>query len=164
MISNWKKFNESDDNLKEILLDNFSKIREVFYEFEDMKMISYSFSKYSSKPIPLLNISGNSPISCGYVFRPGGDQNESEKINQFIEFVEPQIRVMKNNLVRCNVDIKFPTIDKDCTIGPDGILLFEDLLTANSRLIGMGYNVELSLNGSHPDYKPMIFRIKFELK
>ena len=152
MISNWQKFNESDDNLKEILLDNFSKIREVFYEFEDMKMISYSFTKYLS----------NSPISCGYVFRPGGDQ--SEKINHFIEFVEPQIRLMKNNLVRCNVDIKFPTIDKDCTIGPDGILLFEDLLTANSRLIGMGYNVELSLNGSHPDYKPMMFKIKFELK
>ena len=154
MISNWQKFNESDDNLKEILLDNFSKIREVFYEFEDMKMISYSFTKYS----------GNSPISCGYVFTPGQDQNESEKINHFIEFVEPQIRLMKNNLVRLNVDIKFPTIDKDCTIGPDGILLFEDLLTANSRLIDMGYNVELSLNGSHPDYKPMMFKIKFELK
>jgi hypothetical protein len=154
MISNWQKFNESDDNLKEILLDNFSKIREVFYEFEDMKMISYSFTKYS----------GNSPISCGYVFTPGQDQNESEKINHFIEFVEPQIRLMDNNLVRCNVDIKFPTIDNFCTIGPDGILLFEDLLTANSRLIDMGYNVELSLNGSHPDYKPMMFKIKFELK
>jgi len=164
MISNWQKFNESDNNLKEILLDNFSKIREVFYEFEDMKMISYSFNKYSSKPIPLLNISGDSPISCGYVFRPGGDQNETEGINHFIEFVEPQIRSMKNNLVRLNVDIKFPTIDKDCTIGPDGILLFDDILSANSKLIGMGYNVELSLNGSHPDYKPMMFKIKFELK
>jgi hypothetical protein len=150
MISNWKKFNESDDNLKEILLDNFSNIREVFYEFEDMKMISYSFTKYL----------GDSPASCGYVFTPGQNQNE----NHFIEFVEPQIRLMKNNLVRLNVDIKFPTIDKDCTIGPDGILLFEDLLTANSRLIDMGYNVELSLNGSHPDYKPMMFKIKFELK
>jgi hypothetical protein len=158
MISNWQKFNESDDNLKEILLDNFSKIREVFYEFEDMKMISYSFSKYSKTMI------NNSPISCGYVFTPGQDQNESEKINHFIEFVEPQIRLMKNNLVRLNVDIKFPTIDKDCTIGPDGILLFDDILSANSRLIGMGYNVELSLNGSHPDYKPMMFKIKFELK
>jgi hypothetical protein len=154
MISNWQKFNESDDNLKEILLDNFSKIREVFYEFEDMKMISYSFNKYS----------GNSPISCGYVFTPGQNQNESDKINHFIEFVEPQIRLMKNNLVRLNVDIKFPTIDKDCTIGPDGILLFDDILSANSKLIGMGYNVELSLNGSHPDYKPMMFKIKFELK
>jgi hypothetical protein len=159
MISNWQKFNESDDNLKEILLDNFSKIREVFYEFEDMKMISYSFTKYASNLPRTIT-----PISCGYVFTPGGDQNESEKINHFIEFVEPQIRLMKNNLVRLNVDIKFPTIDKDCTIGPDGILLFEDLLTANSRLIGMGYNVELSLNGSHPDYKPMMFKIKFELK
>jgi|LakMenEpi03Aug12_release.lakeMendotaPanAssembly.Ray.scaffolds.fasta_scaffold763252_1 hypothetical protein len=154
MISNWQKFNESDDNLKEILLDNFSKIREVFYEFEDMKMISYSFTKYL----------GDSTASCGYVFTPGQDQNESEKINHFIEFVEPQIRLMENNLVRCNVDIKFPTIDNFCTIGPDGILLFEDLLTANSRLIDMGYNVELSLNGSHPDYKPMMFKIKFELK
>ena len=155
MIDNWQKFNESDDNLKEILLDNFSKIREVFYEFEDMKMISYSFTKYS----------GNSPITMvGYVFTPGQDQNESEKINQFIEFVEPQIRLMKNNLARLNVDIKFPTIDKDCTIGTDGILLFDDILSANSRLIGMGYNVELSLNGSHPDYKPMMFKIKFELK
>lgn len=153
MISNWQKFNESDDNLKEILLDNFSKIREVFYEFEDMNMVSFSFTKYLD----------DSPASCGYVFTPGQDQNESE-INQFIEFVEPQIRVMKNNLVRLNVDIKFPTIDNFCTIGPDGILLFEDLLTANSRLIGMGYNVELSLNGSHPDYKPMMFKIKFELK
>jgi len=155
MIDNWQKFNESDDNLKEILLDNFSKIREVFYEFEDMEMISYSFTKYS----------GNSPISCGYVFTPGQYQNEAERINHFIEFVEPQISSLLNsNLVRCNVDIKFPTIDKDCTIGPDGILLFEDLLTANNKLIGMGYNVVLSLNGSHPDYKPMMFKIKFELK
>jgi hypothetical protein len=155
MISNWQKFNESDNNLKEILLDNFSKIREVFYEFEDMNMVSYSFNKYI----------GSAAISCGYVFTPGQYQNETERINHFIEFVEPQISsLLGGNLVRLNVDIKFPTIDNFCTIGPDGILLFEDLLTANSRLIGMGYNVELSLNGSHPDYKPMMFKIKFELK
>jgi len=154
MISNWQKFNESDDNLKEILLDNFSKIREVFYEFEDMKMISYSFNKYSS-----------SPIANGYVFTPGQYQNETERINHFIEFVEPQISSLLNsNLIRLNVHMRFPTIDKDCTIGPDGILLFDDILSANSKLIGMGYNVELSLNGSHPDYKPMMFKIKFELK
>jgi hypothetical protein len=49
-------------------------------------------------------------------------------------------------------------------IGNEGIRLFDDMLTANSRLIDMEFDVKLDLNGNHPEYKPVKFLIYFDLK
>ena len=64
------------------------------------------------------------------------------------------------------VDIKLPGEPNEfgsTVIGNEGIKLFDDMLTANSRLIESGYDVKLDLNASHAKYKPVKFLIYFDL-
>mgnify|MGYP000444873889 CR=1 FL=1 len=64
------------------------------------------------------------------------------------------------------VDIKLPGESNEfgsTVIGNEGIRLFDDMLTANSRLIEAGYDVKLDLNASHAKYKPVKFLIYCDL-
>ena len=47
--------------------------------------------------------------------------------------------------------------------GYEGIKLFDDMLTANSRLIDSGYDVKMDLNSNHGQYKPVKFLIYFNI-
>jgi hypothetical protein len=42
MIKRWSTFNENTSNSKEIISSKFLEVREVFLDFEDMGIISYS--------------------------------------------------------------------------------------------------------------------------
>ena len=42
-------------------------------------------------------------------------------------------------------------------IGNEGIKLFDDILTANSRLIDSEYDIKMDLNSNHGKYKPVKF-------
>ena len=165
MIKRWSTFNEnsdnSKDNSKEVISSKFHEVREVFLDFEDMGIISYSM------------------VLPG--FERGGYISFDPKVgdvNRFLDFQLPTLNLTfskrhlgvltsdKLNKVCIIVDIKLPGEPNEfgsTIIGNEGIRLFDDMLTANSRLIEAGYDVKLDLNASHGKYKPVKFLIYFDL-
>ena len=165
MIKRWSTFNEnsdnSKDNSKEVISSKFHEVREVFLDFEDMGIISYSM------------------VLPG--FERGGYISFDPKVgdvNRFLDFQLPTLNLTfskrhlgvltsdKLDKVCIIVDIKLPGEPNEfgsTIIGNEGIRLFDDMLTANSRLIEAGYDVKLDLNASHGKYKPVKFLIYFDL-
>lgn len=151
MIKRWSTFNENSDGAKEVISSKFLEVREVFLDFEDMGIISYSM------------------VSPG--FERGGYISFDPKvgdINRFLGFLLPTLAVTSKKLekVCIIVDIKLPgesTEFGSTVIGNESIRLFDDMLTANSRLIEAGYDVKLDLNASHGQYKPVKFLIYFNI-
>ena len=161
MIKRWSTFNENSDNSKEVISSKFLEVREVFLDFEDMGIISYSM------------------VLPG--FERGGYLSFDPKVgdvNRFLDFQLPTLNLTfskrhlgvltsdKLDKVCIIVDIKLPGEPNEfgsTVIGNEGIKLFDDMLTANSRLIESGYDVKLDLNASHGKYKPVKFLIYFDL-
>jgi hypothetical protein len=158
MIKRWSTFNENTNISKEVISSKFLEVREVFLEFEDMGIISYSMVPSSFER------GGRAHHRRGYIsFDPKvGD------INRFLDFQLPTLTVTSEKLekVCIIVDIKLPGEQNEfgsTVIGNEGIKLFDDMLTANSRLIESGYDVKLDLNSSHGQYKPVKFLIYFNI-
>ena len=147
MIKRWSTFNENSDSAKEIISSKFLEVREVFLDFEDMGIISYS--------VVLPGFERGGYIS----FDPKrGD------VNRFLNFQLPTLR--KQTKYCIIVDIKLPGESNEfgsTVIGNESIRLFDDMLTANSRLIESGYDVKMDLNASHGQYKPVKFLIYFNI-
>ena len=161
MIKRWSTFNENTNISKEFISSKFFEVREVFLDFEDMGIISYSM------------------VLPG--FERGGYLSFDPKVgdvNRFLDFQLPTLNLTfskrhlgvltsdKLNKVCIIVDIKLPGESNEfgsTIIGNEGIRLFDDMLTANSRLIESGYDVKLDLNASHGKYKPVKFLIYFDL-
>ena len=151
MIKRWSTFNENSDNSKEVISSKFLEVREVFLDFEDMGIISYSL------------------VSPG--FERGGYISFDPKrgdVNSFLDFQLPVIISTSKKLdkVCIIVDIKLPGEPNEfgsTVIGNEGIRLFEDILISNSRLTDMGFDVKLDLNGNHPKYKPAKFLILYTM-
>jgi len=161
MIKRWSTFNENSDSAKEIISSKFLEVREVFLDFEDMGIISYSL------------------VSPG--FERGGYISFDPKVgdvNRFLDFQLPTLNLTfskrhlgvltsdKLDKVCIIVDIKLPGEPNEfgsTIIGNEGIRLFDDMLTANSRLIESGYDVKMDLNASHGQYKPVKFLIYFNI-
>jgi hypothetical protein len=158
MIKRWSTFNENTNISKEVISSKFLEVREVFLEFEDMGIISYSMVPSSFER------GDRAHHRRGYIsFDPKvGD------INRFLDFQLPTLTVTSEKLekVCIIVDIKLPGESNEfgfTVIGNEGIRLFDDMLTANSRLIEAGYDVKLDLNASHGQYKPVKFLIYFNI-
>ena len=161
MIKRWSTFNENTNISREFISSKFLEVREVFLDFEDMGIISYSM------------------VLPG--FERGGYLSFDPKVgdvNRFLDFQLPTLNLTfskrhlgvltsdKLNKVCIIVDIKLPGESNEfgsTIIGNEGIRLFDDMLTANSRLIEAGYDVKLDLNASHAKYKPVKFLIYFDL-
>ena len=151
MIKRWSTFNENSDSAKEIISSKFLEVREVFLDFEDMGIISYSL------------------VSPG--FERGGYISFDPKrgdVNRFLDYQLPTLTVTSKKLekVCIIVDIKLPGESNEfgsTVIGNEGIRLFDDMLTANSRLIESEYDVKMDLNASHGQYKPVKFLIYFNI-
>jgi len=157
MIKRWYTFNENTSNSKEIISSKFLEVRELFLDFEDMKIVSYSMVSPGFE-------------RSGYLsFDPKrGD------INRFLDFQLPVListselgtKSRKLDQVCIIVDIELPGEENEfgsTVIGNEGIKLFDDILTANSRLIDGGYDVKMDLNSNHHQYKPVKFLIYFTL-
>lgn len=147
MIKRWSTFNENSDNSKEVISSKFHEVREVFLDFEDMGIISYSI------------------ILPG--FERGGYISFDPKVGDVNRFLDFQLPTLRKQTKYCIiVDIKLPGESNEfgsTVIGNEGIKLFDDMLTANSRLIESGYDVKLDLNASHGQYKPVKFLIYFNI-
>ena len=147
MIKRWSTFNENSDNSKEVISSKFHEVREVFLDFEDMGIISYSM------------------VLPG--FERGGYISFDPKVGDVNRFLDFQLPTLRKQTKYCIiVDIKLPGESNEfgsTVIGNEGIKLFDDMLTANSRLIESGYDVKLDLNASHGQYKPVKFLIYFNI-
>ena len=161
MIKRWSTFNENTNISREFISSKFLEVREVFLDFEDIGIISYSM------------------VLPG--FERGGYLSFDPKVgdvNRFLDFQLPTLNLTfskrhlgvltsdKLDKVCIIVDIKLPGEPNEfgsTIIGNEGIRLFDDMLTANSRLIEAGYDVKLDLNASHGKYKPVKFLIYFDL-
>jgi hypothetical protein len=176
-MKSWKKFNENANiDLKSKISEKITEVRDVFLEFEDMGIITYTV------------------ISSG--FERGAYSSFDPKRGDFDRFLDMIIPTVKlgikkddelggpglahkyKNIGRkssytvsdkdfCIItDIKIPGEPNEfgsTVIGNEGIKIFEDILVANSRLIDMGYDVKLDLNASHNAYKPVKFLIYFNI-
>ena len=164
MIKSWSKFNENADGLRDQLSEKLSEVRDVFSDFEDLDIITYTI------------------VASGYergdyiTFDP-----QRGNFDRFMDNITPivQLGISKDNI---GAITKYKVTDKNfCIItsiklmgetnafkstvlNNSGIKLFEDILIANSRLIDMRFDVKLDLNGLHPEYKPAKFLIYFDLK
>jgi hypothetical protein len=175
MIKRWSTFNEnSTDDIRSQLVAKLTEVRDVFMDFEDMGIISYSI------------------VSSGY--ERGGYVQFDPKVGnfeRFLDMITPTVRLgltLDSNLggpgltskykmlgrkymtsdknICIITDIKIPGEQNEfgsTVIGNEGIKIFEDILVANSRLIDMGYDVKLDLNSSHSAYKPAKFLIYFNI-
>lgn len=157
MIKTWYKFNENTDNLKDILSQKLSEVREIFYELEDLGIIKYTF------------------IASGYE-RSGGTTFDPRISNQgsFIENKTNIIRLTYKRAIRNTpdkpllmlIDIKIPGESNEfgsTVIGNDGIDLFDDIISGVNRLKDLGYNVKLDFNASHNEYKPLKILAYFDI-
>jgi hypothetical protein len=166
MIKSWLKFNENTNELRSQLSEKLTEVRDVLTDFEDMGIISYGV------------------IASGYEGGGYGQFNPKEAregdFERFLDFITPTVNlgINRGNL---GATIKHKVTDKDfCIITDiklpgksngfgstvlenDGIKIFEDILVANSRLIDVGYDVRLDLNGNHHEYKPVKFLIYFNI-
>lgn len=158
MIKTWYNFNENNDNLKDILSEKLSEVREPFYELEDLDIISYS-----------IIVSGNE--KGGLIqFKP-----KTSNLDNFIDYITPSIKFgrdinylgtkpPKRSTISGEKDycficeIKLPGESNEfgsTVIGNDGIDLFDDIISGVNRLKDLGYNVKLDFNASHSEYKPL---------
>ena len=162
MIKRWSTFNENFnfDSFKEDISSKFLEVREFFLDFEDMGIVSYTMVSPGYE-------------RGGYIsFDPKrGDVNrflinQSSIIVSTTRIDDPKNNPFEIKRVCIIVDIKLPGEQNEfgsTVIGNEGIRLFDDMLTANSRLIDAGYDVKMDLNSNHGEYKPVKFLVYFTL-
>lgn len=164
MIKNWSKFNEksefksTEEYDRDELIDHANVVRDNFMDFEDLGIVEsygfgYSGSIKSTKYEP----------KCGFSFTPGGRLSIDQVIEEWVNFFKLDGGIQRNERRPfIKVDIKFPSEGNSSIINSEGIKLFENVLEVNSRLVDMGYDIKLDMNGSHPQYKPMTFKFYFK--
>ena len=182
MIKRWSTFNENSDEpkfdskfVRSKLSDKLMEVREVFMDFEDMGIVSYTavvsgweasgyssfdpkrgdFERFLDYITPTLSLGLTKDDNLG---GPGLDQKYRLLGRKTSKVSDKNICII--------VDIKLPGESNEfgsTVIGNEGIKLFDDMLTANSRLIDGEYDVKMDLNSNHSQYKPVKFLIYFNI-
>lgn len=163
MIKRWSTFNENSDEpkfdskfVRSKLSDKLMEVREVFMDFEDMGIVSYTAV-----------VSGWEASGYSSFDPKRGD------FERFLDYITPTLSLglrktskVSDKNICIIVDIKLPGESNEfgsTVIGNEGIKLFDDMLTANSRLIDGEYDVKMDLNSNHSQYKPVKFLIYFNI-
>jgi hypothetical protein len=147
MIKTWYNFNENNDNLRDILSEKLSEVREPFYELEDLGIVSYSIIASGDERSGLISFNPN--VS-----------NRMSDIDLYLDYITPvvKLRTKSNSSISIVVDIKLPGESNEfgsTVIANKGIELFDDILTAVKRLSDLDYNIKLDFNSNHGKYKPL---------
>jgi hypothetical protein len=93
MIKRWSTFNESSDKSKEIISSKFLEVRDLFIEFEDMGIVSYTM------------------VSPG--FERGGYLSFNPKVGDVNRFLDFQLPVL---ISTSEIGTKSRKLDKVCII------------------------------------------------
>ena len=182
MIRRWSTFNENSDEpkfdskfVRGKLSDKLMEVREVFIDFEDMGIVSYTvvvsgyenggyysfdpkrgdFERFLDYITPTLSLGLTKDANLG---GPGLDQK--------YKLLGRKTGKVSDKNVCIIVDIKLPGEENEfgsTVIGNEGIKLFDDILTANSRLIDSEYDIKMDLNSNHGEYKPVNFLLYFNI-
>jgi hypothetical protein len=182
MIKRWSIFNESSDYTKpdskfirSKVSDKLMEIREVFMDFEDMGIVSYSvvfsgyengrYSSFNPKRGDFESFLDNITSTLSLGLTKDEDLGGPGLDDKYKAIGRKTAKVSDKNI--CIIaDIQLPGEENEfgsTVIGNDGIKLFDDILTANSRLIDINYDVKMDLNSNHHQYKPVKFLIYFNL-
>lgn len=51
----------------------------------------------------------------------------------------------------------------NAVLNVDSVMMLDDIVVAVNRLVEYGFGVQLDLNGNHPDFKPAVLKISFEV-
>lgn len=151
MINTWYKFNENKDNIRVILSEKLSEVREPFYELEDLGIIRYGIisSGYENSGISYFEPRvGDLEVYLDYI-TPGFKFTLSRtyKLNKLYN---------ENSLILIDIKLSGESNEFGSTvIGNDGIKLFDDIISGVNRLKDSGFNVKLDFNSSHGEYKPL---------
>jgi len=164
MLKNWSKFNEksefksTEEFDREELIEHAHTVRDNFMDFEDLGIVeSYSFG-YSGS----IRNTKYEP-RAGYSFTPGGRLSIDEVVEEWVNFFKLDGGIKRTERKPfIKVSIRFPSEGNNSVINSDGIKLFENVLEVNSRLVDIGYDIKLDMNGSHPQWKPMSFKLYFK--
>jgi hypothetical protein len=147
MIKTWYNFNENNDNLRDILSEKLSEVREPFYELEDLGIVSYSIIASGDERSGLISFNPN--VS-----------NRMSDIDLYLDYITPvvKLRTKSNSSISIVVDIKLPGESNEfgsTVIANKGIELLDDILTAVKRRSDLDYNIKLDFNSNHGEYKPL---------
>jgi predicted nucleotidyltransferase len=148
MIKTWYTFNENNDNLRGILSEKLSEVREPFYELEDLDIISYGIIASGDERSGLIS------------FNPKASNRMSD-IDLYLDYITPVVKLrtkFDSSSICVVVDIKLPGESSEfgsTVIGNKGIELFDDIISGVNRLKDLGYDVKLDFNASHGQYKPL---------
>ena len=176
MIKRWSTFNENSDEpkfdskfVRGKLSDKLMEVREVFIDFEDMGIVSYTvvvsgyenggYSSFDPKRGDFERFLDyiTSTLSLGLT----KDENlGGPGLDQKYKLLGRKTGKVSDKNICIIVDIKLPGEENEfgsTVIGNEGIKLFDDILTANSRLIGSEYDIKMDLNSNHHQYKPVKF-------
>ncbi len=125
-IKSYKLFESSIDSFFELVKSNFQ-------ELEDLGIVhNYTYGK------------------DGVVLKGPN----IETINKFYGKESVWLKSVQENNNCIIISLKLP-INKNEKVDQEGIKIFDDILSINSRLSSDGYKVEYDLAGSHVNYKPM---------
>lgn len=147
MIKTWYNFNENKDNIRDILSEKLSEVREPFYELEDLGVISYGIIAAGDERSGLIS------------FNPKASNRMSD-VDLYLDYITTvvKLRIKSDSSICVIVDVKLPGESNEfgsTVIGNDGIELFDDIISGVNRLKDLGYNVKLDFNASHGEYKPL---------
>jgi hypothetical protein len=156
MIKTWYKFNENNDDLRGILSEKLSEVREPFYELEDLGIISYSIIASGDERSSLIS------------FDPKAS-NRMGDIDLYLDYITPVVKLRSktnawyygtkfDSSICVVIDIKLPGEPSEfgsTVIGNKGIELFDDIISGVGRLKDLGYDVKLDFNASQGQYKPL---------
>jgi len=164
MINNWSKFNEFNseesnsqviqsirNSLLKTLKDKIEDIRDIFVEFGDSNIIERYSCEASQTYISCTNNDFDRFISnIAYTFKPkdlyslhSGDSKVTIGVSLYL----PGKRKDNGNAI----------------LTYESISLLEDIIVAAKRLKSSDFEVELDMNGSHRDYKPIELKISFNI-
>lgn len=180
MIKTWSKFNENNsDDFKKKLTEKMMEVRDLFLDFEDMDIISYSITTngyergvavgFNPKTGDFNRFMDMITPSVKYGLEPDENFGGPGKTQRLRMLGSRSRNELTDKAVCIIADIKIPAKSQafltefGSLIQGDGIKLLEDILVANSRLIDSGYDVMLDLNRGHNQYKPAKFLIYFNI-
>lgn len=146
MIKYWENFNANDDDIKQIIIDKFNYVTDLFIDLEDMDIVTYWMS-------PVYDDSGI---------------DYRQRIINIDKFVNSQFKTLNNSSNLCiTTYVKIP-IEKSTDVSStiftkDGINILSSIMKTISRLESSGYDVKMIFGNVHIEYMPLEVLICFDI-
>lgn len=153
MIKYWENFNANDDDIKQIIIDKFNYVTDLFIEIEDMGIITYNLDIMDKN------------LKYGIDYHPSSNRLDHFFTYQFNIISGKLKRNPSNRKVCISINIKLPgesTGFGNVILAKEGISLLSNIINITSRLDSL-YDVKMNLNNGHMQHKPLEVLICFDI-